>query len=105
MVAAALVCVLITCATDLDLDHQEHHTPQIVELDTPQALADASLPAEFSGRAKESSTDVVALGLPVSLSRFLPLLVSAALSLHQPLPLSVMFSPYNPTLACRSPLA
>ena len=68
MVAAALVCVLITCATDLDLDHQEHHTPQIVELDTPQALADASLPAEFSGRAKESSTDVVALGLPVSLS-------------------------------------
>merc|ERR1712166_1345581 len=53
VVAAALVCVLITCATDLDLDH-----PQIIELDTPQALTDASLPAEFSGRAKESSTDV-----------------------------------------------
>merc|ERR1712086_575550 len=53
VVAAALVCVLITCATELDLDH-----PQIIELDTPQALTDASLPAEFSGRAKESSTDV-----------------------------------------------
>ena len=69
VVAATLACVLITCAADLDLDHTEHHSPTI-ELGTPQARTDTALQAEFSGRAKESATDAVALclSLPPSLS-------------------------------------
>ena len=69
VVAAALACVLITCAVDLDLDHTEHHS-KTIELGTPQARTDSTLPAEFSGRAKESATDAVALrlSLPPSLS-------------------------------------
>merc|ERR1712086_1120721 len=55
-VAAALACVLITCAVDLDLDHTEHHS-KTIELGTPQARTDSTLPAEFSGPAKESATD------------------------------------------------
>ena len=59
VVAAALASVLITCAADLDLDHTEHHS-QTIELDTPQARTDTTLPAEFSGRAKESAINAVA---------------------------------------------
>merc|ERR1712086_994218 len=48
VVAAALACVLITCAADLDLDHSQ------TVLGTPQARTDSTLPAEFSGRVRDS---------------------------------------------------
>ena len=70
VVAAALACVLITCAVDLDLDHTEHHS-KTIELGTPQARTDSTLPAEFSGRAKESATDAVALCISLPPSLFL----------------------------------